>query len=833
MERTKIDYGIDLGTTNSAICRMEKGEAVIIKSDTLKDVLPSCVSVNKRQSVRVGDAAYNTMKSEKRKATKSWSAATSNTYLEFKRTMATNAPYHSEYAGKDFTSEQLSAEVLKTLRAFVTDDEVRAAVVTVPAKFTVNQKTATLEAARMAGITRCELLQEPVAAAMAYGLTAEEKNGLWLVFDFGGGTFDAALLRVEDGVMQVFDTEGDNYLGGKNLDYAIVDNIIIPHLYRNYAVDCILADDKRKQILRDAMKTYAEEVKNQLSFKPTYDVLSDVGELGVDDDGEELELDLTVSQQEVFDAIRPLFQRAVDICKSLLSRNNISGSSLGRLILVGGPTHCPLLRTMLREQITPNVDVSIDPMTAVATGAALYASTLDAASPDDETSAMPAGMVRLEVDYEATSVAPQEWVTVALAAGVEVRQVQVELVRGDGSWSSGRVQVDATGNVIEAKLVAARPNLFRIECYDDTGTRLDCRPSEITIIQGSKVSAAPLPFNIGIATWSEEKHCGVFRMAQGLEKNKPLPAVGFVGDVRTTVALRPGVAADIMTVPVYQVDDCKVAEGRRAQLYEKVADVVITGDDVDRLIPIGTAVDLTLRVDASEQMTLEVSIPAYDITLERVLDTSKKHSLDEADGQIDHNLREAQRSLTSLTAEGFDTAAATAALDDAAHEAEDEPERKKVLEHTRELLRSIDDIEQQVEWQRVEHQLREAFHDIDSACQENPDKEMARLVETQRRKADEVIAKKDVALGRALLQEMRSIYFELTRLDHYRGFITYYSRCFDRVAWKDKSIARQMIDKGLRAMDTNPQVSTLQPVVHALLDLLPDDEAEKTGGLLR
>ena len=101
-------------------------------------------------------------------------------------------------------------------------------VITVPAKFTVGQKTATMEAAKMAGFTKCELLQEPIAAAMAYGLAPDSKDGIWMGFDFGGGTFDAALLKVEDGIMQVFDTEGDNYLGGKNLDYAIVDNIIIP-----------------------------------------------------------------------------------------------------------------------------------------------------------------------------------------------------------------------------------------------------------------------------------------------------------------------------------------------------------------------------------------------------------------------------------------------------------------------------------------------------------------------------------------------------------------------------------------------------------------------------
>ena len=261
MARNKIDYGIDLGTTNSAISRMEKGEPSVIKTDVLKDTMPSCISVNKKGSIKACDSAYNTMKQDKRRATKSWHKGASNTYVEFKRTMATDAKYSCTNLNKDFSSEELSAEVLKTLKSFVTDETFGSVVITVPAKFTVNQKTATMEAAKLAGFKHCELLQEPIAAAMAYGVTAEEKHGLWMVFDFGGGTFDAALLKVEDGIMQVFDTEGDNYLGGKNLDYAIVDNLLIPYLHKNYAVDSYLQDAEKKEILRDAMKTYAEDVK--------------------------------------------------------------------------------------------------------------------------------------------------------------------------------------------------------------------------------------------------------------------------------------------------------------------------------------------------------------------------------------------------------------------------------------------------------------------------------------------------------------------------------------------------------------------------------------------
>lgn len=457
MARNKIDYGIDLGTTNSAICRMEKGEPVIIKTDIQMDTMPSCVSVNKKGSIKVGQTAYNTMLQDKRRATKSWHKGASNTYVEFKRTMATDTQYPCTNLNKSFSSEELSAEVLKTLKSFVTDETFSSVVITVPAKFTVNQKTATMEAAKMAGFKHCELLQEPIAASMAYGLSSDEKNGIWMVFDFGGGTFDAALLKVEDGIMQVFDTEGDNYLGGKNLDYAIVDNIIIPFLQENYTVDGYLQDEEKKEVLRDAMKTYAEDAKNQLSFKDHEDIISNLGDLGEDEEGEEIELDLTLTQAQVFDVMRPYFQKAVDICKNLIQRNNLNGSQITKLILVGGPTHSPLIRQMLREQVTPNVDTSIDPMTAVATGAALYASTLNAEVSDDE---IKVGTVKLDVSYESTTVEMTEYVPVCLSDGSAFSSVFVEFVRGDKAWSSGKVEINFNGDVVELSVFRGQGQLI-------------------------------------------------------------------------------------------------------------------------------------------------------------------------------------------------------------------------------------------------------------------------------------------------------------------------------------------------------------------------------------
>lgn len=821
MARLKIDYGIDLGTTNSAICRMVKGEPIIIKTDVLKDTMPSCLSINRRGSITVGDSGYNTMKQDKRRATKSWKLESSNTYVEFKRTMATNTRYLCSNLNKNFTSEELSSEVLKTLKAFITDENISSAVITVPAKFTVNQKTSTIEAAKMAGFKRCELLQEPIAASMAYGLTSNNKNGIWLVFDFGGGTFDAALLKVEEGIQQVFDTEGDNYLGGKNLDYAIVDHIIIPDLMNKYEISSIMADADKKEVLRDAMKTYAEDVKNQLSFKEREDILSNLGDLGVDDEGEEIELDLTVTQNELYDVIRPYFQKAVDICKSLLKRNNLTGDQIDKLILVGGPTYSPLIRQMLKEQITLNVDTSIDPMTAVATGAALYASTLDAEINEEE---MEVDTVILEMSYESTTVDPTTWIPVKLADKMPLSRVWVEFVRGDKAWSSGKVEIDKTGNVVEAHLLESKPNFFSVVVYDEKGNRFPCFPAEITIIQGTKVGAAPLPYNIGIAISGKGKERGVFRMAKGLEKNKPIPAVGVVNDLRTPKQLRPGVENDKLSIPIYQVDGLSAdAEGRSASLYEYIGDVQITGDDVENLIPMDSLVDVTLKADSSEQMSLEVHFLALDFTVEKKLDTSKKHSIENAKEEVRKSLVEAQRSINQLKDAGISVEKLQSELDRVKEEYANSSEHKAILQHLKEVLRLIEDKDVETEWERLDAELREEFDRLEKAQNSFGNEKSAQLIEQLRSQTDQVIRCKDVRMGREVLEQINGLFFQLTLVYQCMGLIEQYNARFGSVRWKDAARARQLLNMGMEEANNQPTAEKLLPIARSLIELMPED----------
>ena len=829
MARIKIDYGIDLGTTNSAICRMEKGEPVIKKTDTLKDTMPSCVAINKKGTLKVGDTAYNEMKNAKRRATKTGRPDSSDSFIEFKRDMGTDKTYPCQNLGRNFTPEELSGEVLKTLKSFVADENFASVVITVPAKFTVNQKTATMQAARIAGFKQCELLQEPIAASMAYGLSSDTKDGQWMVFDFGGGTFDAALLRAEDGIMQVYDTEGDNYLGGKNLDEAIVDKIIVPYLREHYRLDSILADPAKKEVLREAMKTYAEEVKISLSFKTQEDIISNLGELGEDEDGEEIELDITVTQQQLFDVIRPHYQKAVDICRRLLERNNLVGR-LDKLILVGGPTYSPLIRQMLREQITTNVDTGIDPMTAVATGAALYASTLEAHVEQDE---IKQDVVRLDVGYESTTVETIEWVTVKLLNDPN-GELQVELVRADKAWSSGRVAIDTDGNIIEAQLVENRPNSFEILAYDMSGNRLKCFPDEITIVQGSKVGSAVLPYNFAISVWDYEKKVATIKPLTGLEKNRPIPAVGTRNDLHTSEQLRPGQPDDRISIPVYQSEDMFDMNRRLpAMLYEYVANVTINGNEINAFLPPNSPVEVTLKVNRSEMMTMQVYFPTIETTVTKELDTSKKQSIKEAQEFVANELDGVQWKINQLREEGRNVTDLQRQLDLVKDESRDTSDHKRVLQHLKEVMRLTDVLDDESEWNRIEKKMDDLIKETEGDQLKYGDMNTGAMLANLKAAAERVKRDKDAMLAREITTQLRKLDYRLAMIEYYNAWLYQWNRDFYTINWHDRNRARALIDNGLEKLSRHATVGELAPIIDQIIDLVPEKQRPSNSmGLL-
>lgn len=844
MARIKIDYGIDLGTTNSAIARMENGESVIKQTKIGMDTLPSCVyfprSKRGKADPRIGLKAKNSVYSDAIMALSKNEPPKEFGYLEFKREMGSDKKYSNENMPKEsYSPEELSAEVLKELKSLINDEIVNSVVITVPAMFTAIQKDATMKAARIAGFKQCELLQEPIAACMAYGLSSEKKDGKWLVFDFGGGTFDAALVKVEDGILTVFDTEGDNYLGGKNLDEAVVNKILMPSLKENYDLSSHETIEWKKKALTDALKGPAEEMRIALSFADSadYSTWDRNFNFGKDDNDEKIDLEITITKDQLIDAVGEQYQKAVNICKNLLERNGLTGKDLSSLILVGGPTYSPIIRDMLKEEVTQNVDTSINPMTAVARGAALYASTIDANINEAEIKKeAKADIVFLQVGYASTSVESSEWVSISIdkekTGNNSPNELSVELQRADGAWRSDRTSVDTNGNVIEAFLLGGKPNTFKVKAYNQQGNAVEVFPSEFTIIQGVKVGAAPLPYNIGIAVYNDIKKRGIFFPAKGLEKNKPLPAVGIVVPNRkTTLALRPGVSTDVLSIPIYQsaID----AEGKTAALYTQISNVVVTGDEVEQLIPENSDVEITLHVDSSEMMTMEVYFPSIDFTIKKELSLGKRESHEDAISWVNKELESAQRSLEALLSSGVSVEELNKELDAVKELASSGNDPMRTQSNLKEVLRKIEELEDSTEWQRVEKELREEFDRLEKAQNDLGNDKSAQLVNQIRSQVDNVIRVKDAKLGREILDQISSLFVHLTLVYQCMGLIRDCHNRFGTIRWKDSSRARQLINRGLDEINNQPSVDKLHPIACGLIDLMPNEEAVNAGGLLK
>jgi len=842
--RNKIDYGIDLGTTNSAIARMEGGVPTIKKSDTLKDTIPSCVHFNKKQDELVGDAAFNIMKNDNVRALKTFQKGNTNTFIEFKRTMGTTHTYTSSNLNRNLTPDELSAEVLKKLKSFIQDENLSSIVITVPAKFLNPQNEATMKAAKLAGFKHVQLLQEPVAAATAYGLDSLKKDGFWLVFDFGGGTFDAALVKSDEGILAVKDTEGDNWLGGKNLDEAIVDEIIIPNISENFDISSVLEDADKRQLLRDAVKHRAEEAKIQLSFKDSHNILSDLGDLPFEDDnGKEPEIDVEVTQEDMERVLGPIFQKAIDISKDLLKRNNLKGSDLGALILVGGPTYSPILRRMLKEQITENVDTSVDPMTVVARGAALFASTI---SISDEVLEETRDRTKLQLDlnYEATTVELDEMINIKVlkekTVGVFPEKVYADVVRYDGAWSSGKKLIGEKATIMDVLLVEGRSNSFEVNVYDEVGNKLECQPNQFSILQGigGLDGMQVLSYHIGIGKFFRADEKVLFLPVKGLEKNKKFPVIGVANGLKTTNIITPGKKSDIIRIPIYQGDFN--AEGTNPVLNNLINEVIITGESIPSLLPLGSDVDITIKIDRSQIMQFSAYFPLIDHTEE--LEIQIKQTEPPTESFLTNEISKAKRNARNVKATEISTALENLIVQ-LNNEKGSADGKMKILDSLRKELLKLDNVEKSSEWPKVEVELKQAFFELEelidkiksNSADGDLNMEMVTAhVQEFRAKTEQVISEKNTRQAKDLITEIGQIDFDLRNAVTGNAmdvqFLQHLNNDYNSFHWKNPTKARQLINQGLQ-MAAAGNTSSIRPIIIQLISLMPEEQRPTDGEL--
>jgi molecular chaperone DnaK len=814
MARLKIDFGIDLGTTNSAIAVMDEGKVKMHRTDTQRDTMPSCVMVTKKGFL-VGDKAFAQLSKDKKKSS-SDPDFVSNIFIEFKRTMGNSVKYKTDdKIGVELSSEELSAEVLKTLKSYVDDESVKSAIITIPAAFEMNQINATKKAAELAGIEYVELVQEPYAAAIAYGVESANKNGFWLVFDFGGGTFDSALVKVSDGIIKVIDTEGDNFLGGKNLDEAIVDNIFIAYLKERFAIDSIIEDQEKFTAFKEMWKPLAEDAKNQLSYKEEYPILTNLyDEYGEDDEGEEFEIDLTITREQLKEVIESFVQKAIDYCKVLLKRNNLDGNSLSELILVGGPTLSPIVREMLETQIKkPNT--SVDPMTVVAKGAANYASTINNTVDNENADA---SKVQLHIDYDSMVASDETFVTVKTKDADRI--VFAEIARGDDAFKSEKVELNNIGEVIELHLKSGERNTFTILLYDEKGNKLECEPNKFSIQPDTALGGATLTHTICIEVFDKKAGKKLLKAIKGLEKDKTLPAQGVSNGLTTRKQIRPGMD-DFIDIPIYQgIPETKAISNNH------VTTVRITGDDIPKLLPEGSIADLTLNFTKGSDFSGKINF--LDIDFEMPLEINSNES-EVTKEWLEQQIKETENSLRNIdsprSSEFEEKLNKVKNIFDSKNT---EAGRLETRSELQKVAREIEQVEKLNEWPNLEETLKEEFYRLEKANNELGNEKTTQVVNQFRSQLDEVIRAKDVKLGNVLLEEISGFFVQHTLIYQLVGFIRQHNDNFNSYNWKDSGRARTLLNKGLQVISENPTTDELHPIVIAVIDCMVEEDINET-----
>ena len=439
MART-IDYGIDLGTTNSCIARWENSSVVVFQNNDQMNVTPSAVHILKSGRTIVGRRAYSALLTD-----------SENVAVEFKRWMGQKDMRLFPATKRELSAEDLSAEVIRALREDVRrqrGEEVRTAVITVPAAFGALQCEATARAAQMAGLVESPLLQEPIAAAIGYGARTDKSNQRWLVFDLGGGTLDIAVVSTRDGRLNVLEHRGNNLLGGKDVDRLLVENILMPAICGSFSLRQDGPQSARTRIL-PRLRLKAEEAKIDLSRDN--EVVISLVDVGDDDSGVPIELDISLKRSEFEALIEPLIEQCCNLAKEAIVGARLSTTDIDRILLVGGPTQTPHVRKALNQMLGIPVDYSADPMTIVGRGAAIYASTLESAEPQvkNNESSKSRQLVNVVIAHDAVSSETHATVAGRLTENNDGLELKID--SDGGLWTSGWMKLN--DDVLDRKSV--------------------------------------------------------------------------------------------------------------------------------------------------------------------------------------------------------------------------------------------------------------------------------------------------------------------------------------------------------------------------------------------
>ncbi|MGC4101191.1 Hsp70 family protein [Ferruginibacter sp.] len=520
-----VNFGIDLGTTNSLIARYENSKVHVYKNPIgQKETLASVVAY-RPDRILVGDKAREYLAKD-----------AVNVFGGFKRKMGTDEKYYVVNIDDNVTPVELSALVLKELKKFVPPSEpVDAAVITIPASFDSMQSNATLKAGQEAGFKEVFLLQEPIAACLAFfnENTKEKSDGHWLVYDLGGGTFDVALIRSNQDELKIVDHEGNNFLGGLDFDFAIIDHIIIPEIIKQTGIANFEEEFRVKygkyEMLYYQVMYYAEEAKKELSSAPSTSI-----EFSAVLNDKPYDFNITITREAVDRIFAPLVNETILLLNKVLQNNQLAAKDINEIILVGGSTFLPQVREQLATQTGITLNYSVDPTTSVAVGAAYYAGNkyyepAVAATPgveekiaDDILASVdfstPVDM-QIDINYSRSSRDKEEVLLISCTGDLENKTYRV--TRADGGFDTGFVTLKPKKTEF-LPLIPGMNNLFTLQVYDNNNNEIAALKQEISITQGMyNIDGQPLPHDICIEVDDVENK--TTKLEAIFERNSLLP----------------------------------------------------------------------------------------------------------------------------------------------------------------------------------------------------------------------------------------------------------------------------------------------------------------------
>ncbi|HOO67846.1 MAG TPA: molecular chaperone DnaK [Bacilli bacterium] len=347
--------GIDLGTTNSCVCVLEAGEAKVIPNPEGNRTTPSVVAFKNGEKI-VGDAAKRQM------------ITNPNTISSIKRLMGSNEKVEAE--GKKYTPQEISAMILSYMKDYAESylgEKVTKAVITVPAYFNDSQRQATKDAGKIAGLEVERIINEPTAAALAYGLDKQDKSEKVLVYDLGGGTFDVSILELGDGVFEVKSTSGNNHLGGDDFDKRIMDYLVETFKKEN-GID-LSKDKMAMQRIKDA----AEKAKKDLSGVTTTQISLPFITQGSDGP---IHFETSMTRAKFEELIDDLLESTLDPVRKALKDAKLSKKDIDKVLLVGGSTRIPKVVELIKKELGQDPSKGVNPDEVVAMGAAIQGGVL-------------------------------------------------------------------------------------------------------------------------------------------------------------------------------------------------------------------------------------------------------------------------------------------------------------------------------------------------------------------------------------------------------------------------------------------------------------------------